>query len=82
MTGSLASCPSCGALATEPGVCPTHGRYADPRFTDGLLLEVFEVLERHGYTPPPEGVERHKAYGSCLVRLLELVRAFEGTSSS
>lgn len=75
---ALDKCPVCGRFCTEPGVCIAHGRWADPRFNAGLLLEVIEVLERAGFKSPPNGPERHKTYGACLVRLLELVRAFEG----
>lgn len=27
----------------------------DPRFTTGLVIDVFEVLERHGYPKPGRG---------------------------
>lgn len=47
----------------------------DPRFTAGLLCDVFTVLEEHGYTRPA-GDKTALADALCAVRAL--VRAFEG----
>ena len=50
----------------------------DPRFTMGLLFEVFELLERHGFKRPAEGLAANHATARALVELLRLVEAFEG----
>lgn len=51
----------------------------DPRFTMGLIHDVTEVLEAHGYHLPDTGVSRHVALGRSVTALLALVRAYEGT---
>lgn len=55
----------------------------DPRFNFGLLYDVLEVLEQHGYKPPEPGPDGDKtasnrAHGACLPHLYRLVRAYEG----
>lgn len=44
----------------------------DPRFTAGLIADVFNVLEKHGYQRPT-GVT-----GRAIADLLRLVETFEG----
>lgn len=51
------------------------------RFTAGLLFEVFEVLERHGYARPVEEAARNQATGRAFSALFQLVQDFEGRSS-
>jgi hypothetical protein len=46
----------------------------DSRFTVGLLYDVLQVLEAHGYRASQDS----HAYADALVALLKLVRAFEG----
>lgn len=46
----------------------------DPRFTAGLLYDVFKLLEQHGYKQGPEAADTSRA----LVALLQLTRAYEG----
>lgn len=49
--------------ATTPGAATAEVRYPlprpasgdDPRFTSGLLFDVCEVIERHGYPPVAAG---------------------------
>jgi hypothetical protein len=50
----------------------------DPRFTMGLIYDVFRVLEAHGYRRPDR--ESSLATADAVVALLRLVRAFEGTT--
>jgi hypothetical protein len=50
----------------------------DPRFTYGLIYDVFTVLEEHGYSRPSDENESNRATGAALVALLQLVREFEG----
>lgn len=55
----------------------------DPRFNLGLVYDVTQVLEQHGYRAPepgPDGDEsaKNRAYGSLLSNLYRLVREFEG----
>jgi hypothetical protein len=50
----------------------------DPRFNFGLMFDVHKVLEQHGFTPPADAQERHRAYGAAMSHLYRLVRAFEG----
>lgn len=62
-------------------------RYADAlgraspssrRVTTGLLFEVFELLERHGFQRPAEAIAANHATARAMVELLRLVEAFEG----
>ncbi|MBA9001988.1 hypothetical protein [Thermomonospora cellulosilytica] len=50
----------------------------DSRFTVGLIYDVFQVLERHGYQRPVDENDRNRATGRSAAALLRLVRAFEG----
>lgn len=47
----------------------------DHRFTMGLLMDVFEVLEKHGYVRP---VDNPKAMADSLCDVRALVQSFEG----
>ncbi len=49
----------------------------DPRFTAGLIADVFAVLEQHEYRRP-EGRDRARAIGASLAALLRLAETFEG----
>lgn len=49
----------------------------DPRFTIGLLADVFEVLEQHGYVAP---VDNGIALAHSLCDVRALVQSFEGRS--
>lgn len=58
---------------------------ADGRFNLGLVYDITEVLEKHGYRTPepgPDGDEsaKNRAYGSMLANLYRLVREFEGVT--
>lgn len=50
----------------------------DPRFTAGLMADVYAVLEQHGYRLPTDQARRHRALGGAGLALLQLVRAYEG----
>lgn len=51
----------------------------DPRFTYGLIHDVTQVLEAHGYRLPGDSDSaRHRALGRTLMVLLDLTRAYEG----
>lgn len=50
----------------------------DSRFTAGLLFDVFEVLEKHGYRKKLNNAGHARA----LLLLLELVMLFEGQSEN
>lgn len=54
----------------EPAVTGDGGK---TRFTMGLILDVFDVLNRHGYT-------RHsdQATGAAVGVLMDLVETYEG----
>jgi hypothetical protein len=52
----------------------TPGASRDPRFTWGLIMDVFDVLERHGYR---KGDDRHT--GRAIGILGDLVETYEGT---
>ncbi|SET43998.1 hypothetical protein [Nonomuraea wenchangensis] len=54
----------------------------DDRFTFGLVSEVIDLLERHGYQRPTEEHARNLATGRTLGALLDLVRVFEGRQDS
>lgn len=47
----------------------------DPRFNMGLLLDVFEVLEKHGYVRP---TDNPGALADSLIDVRTLVQSFEG----
>lgn len=49
----------------------------DPRFTIGLLADVFEVLEQHGYVAP---IDNSVAFANSLCDVRALVQSFEGRS--
>lgn len=55
----------------------------DPRFNLGLVYDITQVLERHGYRAPaagPDGDEsaKNRAHGLLLANLSRMVREFEG----
>lgn len=59
----------------------------DSRFNLGLVYDVHKVLVDHGYRLPEPGPDgdksaQNRAYGLALMRLSQLVRAFEGESES
>jgi hypothetical protein len=54
----------------EPTAAPTEH---DTRFTWGLIIDVMEVLERHGYVKGD-----NDAVGRATGTLLKLTREFEG----
>lgn len=55
----------------------------DPRFTAGLIYDVIEVLEKHGYQRPHEQTrEFQRATGATMGALLELVETFEGKETA
>lgn len=60
---------------------PPGGETDDTRFTAGLLYDVQQVLERHGYRLPADQNARRHARGTAMGHLLRLVRAFEGIAS-
>jgi hypothetical protein len=45
----------------------------DPRFTFGLIIDVFDALEKHGYR---KGDDAHT--GKAIGQLLTLVKTYEG----
>ena len=49
-------------------------KHDDRRFTIGLLVDLFEVLERHGYQKKLDA----PGHASVAVALLKIVRIFEG----
>lgn len=67
------------ARALADALARETGRPADdPRFTMGLLFEVFALLERHGFNRPSEALAANRATVRALAELLRLVEAFEG----
>lgn len=55
----------------------------DDRFNMGLIYDITQVLDKHGYRTPgpgPDGDEsaKNRAHGSLLSNLYRLVREFEG----
>jgi len=50
----------------------------DPRFTLALIVDVFAVLQRHGYRLPGDEVEADRARGGAVGALSRVVRVFEG----
>jgi hypothetical protein len=51
----------------------------DPRFTLGLLADVFRVLGQHGYRQPLDGTTtRNVSVANSMVALRALTIAFEG----
>lgn len=53
----------------------------DPRFTFGLIHEVFQALERHGYRAPDVGRRRNHAIGSAIMSLRQVVEDYQGYNS-
>lgn len=47
----------------------------DPRFSAGLLVDIRELLRKHGFVPSPDPAF---SYARVLSDLLVLVRHFEG----
>jgi hypothetical protein len=52
-------------------------RTGEDRFTIGLISDVGDVLEKHGYRRP-EGDDANLAIGKSVAALLNLVETFEG----
>lgn len=52
------------------------------KVTYGLLFDVQEVLERHGFKLPEGERERHIALGASLSVLARLAEVFEGRKAS
>jgi hypothetical protein len=50
----------------------------DPRLTLGLLADVINLLEQHGFALPTETSARNRAHADTLVAVYRLARAFEG----
>jgi len=50
----------------------------DPRFTAGFIVDVFAVLEAHGYRLPADEAEADRARGGAVGALSRVVRVFEG----
>jgi hypothetical protein len=51
---------------------------SDSRFTWGLILDVFDALERHGYRRSADARHIGQAFGL----ILPLTRAYEGTGEA
>ncbi|RCW38470.1 hypothetical protein DFQ14_12213 [Halopolyspora algeriensis] len=51
---------------------------SDERFTFGLLIELYGVLERHGYQRPADEQAHTKSYADTLVAAVQLTEAYEG----
>jgi hypothetical protein len=57
----------------------TPAEREDSRFTYGLIYDVTQALESHGYRLPGDSDSaRHRALGRTLMVLLDLTRAYEG----
>jgi hypothetical protein len=70
-------------MSTTEKPAPAVESPTDPRFNMGLIYDINQVLERHGYRRPepgPGGDEspKNRAYGSLLSNLYRLVREYEG----
>lgn len=52
------------------------------KVTLGLLFDVQEVLERHGFALPGDERMRHLAHADTALALVALVEAFEGRGAS
>lgn len=52
----------------------------DGRFTFGLIADIIDVLEQHGFSRPTE--DRDSVLGRSLVVLFELTETFEGRRDS
>lgn len=71
--------------AASAYTAPIQVESSDARFTNGLIFDVFRVLESHGYVVAsksvaggrPENV-RDRCYADAMVKLLALVRTYEG----
>lgn len=50
----------------------------DSRFTVGLVVDVFAVLEAHGYRLPVDEGEADRARGGAVGALTRVVRVYEG----
>jgi hypothetical protein len=53
-------------------------RAGDDRFTIGLISDVFDVLEKHGYRRPEGDDDANLATGKSVEALLNLIETFEG----
>lgn len=62
-------------MAEKPTDPPTPE--LDRRFTHGLIFDIVEVLERHGYALPA-GDASNSAMGGAALAIGDLVRAYEG----
>lgn len=72
-------------MSTTSTPDPGTKQPADPRFNLGLIYDITQVLEKHGYRPPaagPDGDEsaKNRAHGLLLANLSRMVREFEGLS--
>ena len=59
-------------MSVIEGPWPAIASTADPRFTLPLLVEVRQVLERHGYVCSPQACD------ASLIAFHKFTRAFEG----
>jgi len=66
-----------GAGPAVRGVLVTAGA-EDPRFSMALIVDVFAVLEAHGYRLPAAEEEADRARGGAVGALSRVVRAYEG----
>lgn len=53
----------------------------DNRFTFGLIHDIAQVLQDHGYRCPAPQEGGDRARGRALLALADLCRAFEGTDT-
>jgi hypothetical protein len=72
--------PLTPAEAERP-IVVRHAAGDDPRFTGGLIVDVWAVLEQHGYRLPDDGLARIHVQGIAIMQLLRLTQAFEGGES-
>jgi hypothetical protein len=63
-----------GSATAAAPVQETAAHPGDPRFTWGLIIDVLDVLERHGYR---KGDDQHT--GRAIGMLLRLAATYEGT---
>lgn len=74
-------------MSTTEKPAPVTDPPTDERFNMGLVYDINQVLERHGYRlpePGPAGDEsaKNRAYGSLLANLFRLVREYEGVDDA
>ena len=67
---------------TTDQTTPPDDEPTDPRFTFGLIADVYDVLKQHGYVMPDEQPARNRAHTDTLCAMIQLVEAFEGRSRS